>query len=719
MTNVLMLFIVKLTVVLGIGAALAALLRGRSAATRHFVWALTLCGAVAMAIAGALAPPMTVEIQDWRPAEQIAAVAAPAPVHTFETPATIAQPVTPTPVRTMPSWTTIVAAIWLAGFAVMLTWLLAGHAAVRRVARTAVPADDDALIDNARRQIGVSRKVRVASSPAVTAPFTSGFTRPIILLPAGASTWPEERRRAALLHELAHVARNDYLVHLLAGFACALYWFHPAVWFALRGLRRESEQATDDRVIARGMMPPDYATHLLDVARGARGRGVVDLLVVGMACPSHLETRLRALLDETRRRGTVSRRIATTASIAVALVLVPLAAAQPELRAAMQTPAKKQTIDTPTPTPTPTPTVTRTATPSSRTAPSLHRVFDMSPGGTLVLDLETGGNVEIVGIDAQRVELEAYLRGRNAANSIVDATVTGSEVRVTAKFDRRGRNYSTSHQFVVRVPRQFNVNLDSSGGGISIAGVEGTFEGTTGGGEIALTRVSGRARLSTGGGDIDVTDVDLEGRVTTGGGKVRLTRVRGGLRGTSGSGEVIRNEASPSSSDAGVRINTPGGRIDLEEALNGATLYTGGGGISVGRARGVVDAQTGGGRIELGPVEGSVRAVTGSGAVVIRLADAPSLPEQVVDVTSGSGQVIVELPRNFGGRFEIETAYTESHGPVVIKSDFPLQHDPLTGWESSRGTPRRFLRARGTTGDGRGLVRIRTTNGHVTIRRGE
>lgn len=719
MTNVLMLFVVKLTLVLAIGAALAALLRHRSAAARHFVWALTLCGAVALAVAATVAPPIPVEIQDWRKAQPIVNVDAPAPLRVATPTVTVAQPAVATPVRTMPSWKTIAAATWLTGFAAVVMWLLAGHLTVRRIARAAVPANDDALIDEARRQIGVTRQVTVALSPAVTAPFTSGFARPVIFLPAAASTWPEERRRAALLHELAHVARNDYLVHLLAGFACALYWFHPAVWFALRGLRRESEQATDDRVIARGMMPPDYATHLLDVARGARGRGVVDLLVVGMACPSHLETRLRALLDETRRRGTVSRRRALTASVAAAIVLVPLAAAQPELRAAVQKQAKKTLATVTT-------TVTPTVTPSTSTAtPTNHRVFDVAPGGTLILDLDTGGNVVITGTDEERVELFSYLRGRDAAHSSVGTAVIGNEVRVTATFDRLGQSYSTSHEFVLRVPRRFNVRLDSSGGGISITNVDGTFTGTTGGGGIELTRVSGAARLSTGGGDIHVSDADLEGKVTTGGGKVRFTRVRGGLRAASGSGQVIRdagdvdNRKDDPSSASGVRINTPGGEIELGEALEGAVLYTGGGAITVGRARGLVDAQTGAGRIDIGPVEGSVRAVTGAGDVEIRLADAPSLPEQIVDVTTGTGTVVVELPRNFDGRFEIETAYTESHGPVSIDSDWSLQHEPVTGWEAQRGTPRRFVRARGTAGSGRGLVRIRATNGNVTLRRGE
>ena len=58
-------------------------------------------------------------------------------------------------------------------------------------------------------------------------PMAFGTRRPAILIPAVADTWPDDRRRAVMLHELAHVARYDCLTQSLAFAACTIYWFHP------------------------------------------------------------------------------------------------------------------------------------------------------------------------------------------------------------------------------------------------------------------------------------------------------------------------------------------------------------------------------------------------------------------------------------------------------------------------------------------------------------
>ncbi|HJQ36609.1 MAG TPA: M56 family metallopeptidase, partial [Thermoanaerobaculia bacterium] len=581
------------------------------------------------------------------------------------------------------------------GVAGILLWLAAGQLAVWRLARKATPLHDP-LIDEARAHMGVTRKVRVVSSNQIGAPFTSGWLRPIILLPAEATAWPVERRRAALLHELAHVARNDAPVHLLAGLACALYWMHPAVWLALRRLRREGEQATDDRVIARGMIAPEYAAQLVDVASAARTRRIAGLAGVAMACPSHLETRLRALLDESRIRGVVSRRIAVIAALSVALILVPLAGARP-------------------------------------TPLTLDRTVEAQPGGTLVLDLETGADLKITGDDSRRVELHAKLGGRDAVHTVVDMQAVDSEVLVTSKFNQRSGTQSSSHDFTLRVPRQFNVRLKSAGGDLTMSDVEGRFEGSTGGGEIDLTRVRGTARLSTGGGDVLVTNSQLDGKITTGGGTVRFEGVSGGLRGSSGSGPVVDSSDSDevtvnpiehdrkparirTSSGGVIEITKAGGQVELDDAPHGAIVHSGGGRIVIGRAGGDVEASTGGGMIRVGPVAGSVRAGTGAGMVVIEIEDAGGRTQNVAAKT-GHGPIEITLPANYSGRFEIETAYTESHEPVSIRSDWELEYEPVTGLDGHEGTPRRYVRATGRAGSGDGLVRVRAVNGDVRIRR--
>jgi beta-lactamase regulating signal transducer with metallopeptidase domain len=121
-------------------------------------------------------------------------------------------------------------------------------------------------LESASIDLGVIRDVDLLVSDALSAPITSGFFRPVVILPADCSTWTAERRRIVLVHELAHIARLDYLAQLVATLACAIFWFHPAVWFAAGQLRAEAEHAADDRVLGAGTLGVTYATHLLELA---------------------------------------------------------------------------------------------------------------------------------------------------------------------------------------------------------------------------------------------------------------------------------------------------------------------------------------------------------------------------------------------------------------------------------------------------------------------
>jgi TonB family protein len=145
------------------------------------------------------------------------------------------------------------------------------------------------------------------------------------MLPASALDWPAERLRAVLAHELGHVARADWLVHLAAQLACAVYWFHPLFWSAERSLGRETELAADDEALGAGLEPSEYAADMVEVVRACR----VDVLsrsAVAMARAKPLERRIAALLQTGANRARVSRRLGIlTAAISLAVVL-PLAA---------------------------------------------------------------------------------------------------------------------------------------------------------------------------------------------------------------------------------------------------------------------------------------------------------------------------------------------------------------------------------------------------------
>lgn len=230
--------------------------------------------------------------------------------------------------RNRPTMRLLWLAIWPLGTLLLLARLLIGRSRLRAIAARAWAPDApwNRLLEEEKVLAGVSGRVRLLVSPAAATPFTWGAREPVVLLPEDALEWSTERRRVVLRHELAHVARADSLAQSLAAIACAGYWFHPLALIAAKRLRAECESACDDRVVALGTQPWEYASHLLDIARGAREMGSPGLLSVGMARRSQLEGRLLALMHASRSRATPTRR-AQVVAIALPLALATAASA--------------------------------------------------------------------------------------------------------------------------------------------------------------------------------------------------------------------------------------------------------------------------------------------------------------------------------------------------------------------------------------------------------
>ena len=120
-------------------------------------------------------------------------------------------------------------------------------------------------------------------------------------------SWSLDRRRAVLLHELAHVRRHDLVGHTLGRLACAVYWFHPLVWTAAKQLRSESERACDDLALSCGARATDYAEHLLDIVTSVR-RDATPSVALAMARRKEFEGRMLAILDPELRHGSPSQK---------------------------------------------------------------------------------------------------------------------------------------------------------------------------------------------------------------------------------------------------------------------------------------------------------------------------------------------------------------------------------------------------------------------------
>lgn len=156
-------------------------------------------------------------------------------------------------------------------------------------------------------------------------PVVFGFATQKVLLPAGFDAWPEERRRAVLMHEFAHVRRRDALCHFLAMCVCVMHWLNPLVWLLFRRARHEAECACDDVVLRSDMQPAVYADHLLAVASGGRSASV---LAPSMARPSGMRRRVKAVLDGHAQRGAVKWSAAIAILVVVLIIGLPVMLAQ-------------------------------------------------------------------------------------------------------------------------------------------------------------------------------------------------------------------------------------------------------------------------------------------------------------------------------------------------------------------------------------------------------
>jgi TonB family protein len=323
---------IKASAIVAVALAASGLLRARSAALRH--WVLSAAAACALAVPAleGLVPAWDVPFAHAARSRPVALTTQPTEGSAAAGFTVIADGARPTPSVTpqlVPSRVTIAAALewfswlWMAGTVANLAVLLVGLWRLARLASNASPLESArwrAAATAIAGEYGVRRPLRLLVSERPALLVTWGYRRPIVLVPASAASWPDDRVRVVLGHEIAHICRNDWLIVIMGEVLRAFYWFNPLMWIACRRLRQESEQACDDAVLRGGVEASAYASHLLDVARSLGRPGHSPLPAPAMVRVSSLERRIGAMLNPHLNRRPITR-AARIATIALALAL--------------------------------------------------------------------------------------------------------------------------------------------------------------------------------------------------------------------------------------------------------------------------------------------------------------------------------------------------------------------------------------------------------------
>ena len=313
----------------GLTLGLLQLIKGRSAAERSWVAHIGLIALVLLAFAPIVLPNWTVEM----PAvfsEQPTAVTLPAATHSS---AVTATPVATTPraapaashFSLSPTATTMALYALPAAILLFITFVaLARLIALRARADVLVDGHWLSALARAQRRMGFKHGTALLTSDELASPISWGLMRPVILLNSRAVEASGEAE-AIIAHELAHVARMDWVKLLLARVATALFWFNPLVWVLAREAHQLREETADDAVLAADISDTDYAQLLVGVARHECPGLLLGAHGVAPS-KSSLARRVTRVLDGQSVRGPAARSFAAGVFVGAVLVAAPLAA---------------------------------------------------------------------------------------------------------------------------------------------------------------------------------------------------------------------------------------------------------------------------------------------------------------------------------------------------------------------------------------------------------
>jgi len=150
--------------------------------------------------------------------------------------------------------TGLVSLLWAAGFAVLASRYVRALRATYRLRHegvSAVPQSWEKRFELWIARLGADRDTIIRESDRVSTPLTIGMLKPIVLVPTGFFLHlPSDQAEAILVHEIAHICRQDYLAGLVQTMITNIFFFHPGVYLLARQIDIEREYACDARAVA-------------------------------------------------------------------------------------------------------------------------------------------------------------------------------------------------------------------------------------------------------------------------------------------------------------------------------------------------------------------------------------------------------------------------------------------------------------------------------------
>lgn len=224
--------------------------------------------------------------------------------------------------------TAAIAWVWLVGILLTLSLVVYRVARFQQLIRSGIPLSDQ----DSPRAIALAARVGLAFVPEVR----------VVTTRIGPMVWPIGRRSIVLLpqrlldsltsdelamvmaHEFVHIKRRDNWVRILEVAVGIVYWWHPLVWWARRGIHTAEEECCDGDVLR--LLPDkrhEYGAALLHTAEFLSGLKSPPRLASVFGQTPNLKGRIEMILDNRFRKPLALR--SKLALVLFSVAVLPMA----------------------------------------------------------------------------------------------------------------------------------------------------------------------------------------------------------------------------------------------------------------------------------------------------------------------------------------------------------------------------------------------------------
>ncbi|MBL4630231.1 MAG: DUF4097 family beta strand repeat protein [Paraglaciecola sp.] len=225
--------------------------------------------------------------------------------------------------------------------------------------------------------------------------------------------------------------------------------------------------------------------------------------------------------------------------------------------------------------------------------------FDVSLGGQLTIQTDKG-SINIETHDEATIKLKIKIEDKKDNEFSYHYKLSNGNLTIIGEIERKYKSLKNSRvEFNLLIPKNYNVELDTSGGALSIEDLTGELNARTSGGSITVSHIIGNVTLRTSGGSIKTDAVSGHLNAHTSGGSIKVTvdkQLTQDAKLTTSGGSItaylipdIRLDISASTSGGRVKsdfeIDGKVKKMSVRGSINGGgpklTLKTSGGSIKI------------------------------------------------------------------------------------------------------------------------------------------